>query len=1377
MDEKTHWVYEFGPFRLDPGQRVLSRAGEMVNLAPKVFETLSLLVQNHGIIMEKEKLIQALWPESFVEDGNLTQNIFLLRKLLGDDRNGNSFIQNIPRRGYRFVAAVTEMEAELASTGPPESDYWSHHSPFRSLQIFEPEDAWLFFGRDAEIEDLMERLGRAPVLVMVGNSGSGKSSLIRAGLIPALRAGRFCDQGSPIHSWRVVIFRPSAAPFDYLAEVLPNQLAPELTPKEQSEFIAENRLKFPQGGDALRNAITALAQTQATTDKPGAVHVLLVADQFEEIFTLTNNQHTRDRYLELLLAAARLGSAVSIHLLLALRADFYAYCLDHAGLSRCLETGLYNVPRMTGEQLRESIEKRLQLASARAEPGLIDALLEDVGGEPGNLALLEHTLGQLWEQRSTSNRTLSNRTYAEIGRLRGALGKHADEVYGSLGNEQQKRLAQRIFLELVHLGEGSQDTRRRVPKSVLSSLGAPNSVEPLLARLASSRLVSTGREGDETYVEVSHEALIREWPALREWIQQNREELGLERRLLQAAEEWQMLKHDPGALLQGARLAQGEEWLTRHADAVPLLRQFLQASVQSHVATQERELAQQKELRSQAEARAEAEKKLREEQAAGARQAQRSAWRLRWLSYALAILLLVALVAAWVAYRQQRIERSHALAAQAAELTARDHGSALALALQSWRTAKTEETRLAVTKAFPELLATLNHEGAVKRVLFSPNGQQILSASADRTARLWDASDGRLLATLRGHTDEVEYAAFSPDGRQIVTASHDHTARLWSAEGQLLTVLAGHTEIIEQPAYSPDGKLIVTPSWDRTVRLWSSVDGRLLAVLQGHTDAVLAASFSPDGLHIVTASKDHTSRVWSSTDGHLEATLIGHTEWVYDAQFFPDGERIITTSWDRTARIWSRDGRPLVILQHDGPVDHTQFSPDGQRVVTVSEDHTARIWSSSDGRLLFTLHHDGPIHHAEFSRDGRRILTASNDHTARIWSSADGRLLAMLEGHTDVVHDAAFSSDGRRVATASGDHTVRTWNTASGLLVADLQGHTSYLKHAEFSPDGTHIVTLSQDQTARIWNSKDGRLVATLQGGNEGFQQARFSPDSQQVLTAGHDNNARVWKAADGRLLVTLSGHTNKVEQALFSPDGQRIVTASSDCTAKVWNAATGHLLATLQGHAKTIWHAVFSPDGQRIVTASDDHTARVWDSVDGRLLAVLQGHTGPVWRAAFSPDGRQIVTASFDHTARLWNSADGRLISTLSGHSDLVDAAKFSPDGQQVLTASWDSTARLWNSADGHLLAILRGHTARLIDAAYSPDGSRIATASDDHTARLWSRADYGLLAILRGHGEEVWQASFSPDGQFIVTASLDQTGRIWRVLTLDDLDALLTR
>ncbi|HET6841065.1 MAG TPA: winged helix-turn-helix domain-containing protein [Candidatus Angelobacter sp.] len=1313
MDAKAK-IYSFGEFQLVLEERTLLRGGEPVALQPKCFDTLAYLVENSGRVLEKDELIQTLWPDSFVEEGNLAQNIFVLRKVLGDDRNGHSFIKTIPRRGYKFVAPVAL--AEPANGNVPAA-YWGQHSPFRSLRAFEAEDAWLFFGREAEIGELLDRLGRSPVLVVAGNSGCGKSSLLRAGLVSALNEG-----GGEEAAWRIAVFRPSANPFDYLAEVLPGLLAPELSAKEQAELIADCRSRFPSDENALRDAISALAG--ANRVEAGPTRVLLVADQFEEIFTLTSSKETRDRYIDLLLAAARPHGPVPVHLVLALRADFYANCLEHAGLSRCLETNLYNVPRMGREQLREAIEKRLELAAAQAEPGLIDALLEDAGEEPGNLALLEHALGQLWSKCGGFSRTLTNSAYAEIGRLRGALGRHADEVYHGLRDEREKRLAQRIFLELVTVGEnaGVQDTRRTMRKKDLLALsGAPEDTEQLLAALASSRLISTSGEGEDAFAEVSHEALIREWPLLREWIAQNREELRLERRLLQAAEEWQALHRDSGALLQGARLAQAEEWLARHSEMSTVLREFLEASIAARVQAEGQRLRKQK---------------------AAATRAKRISW-------ALAVLLLAGLSIAWFAHR---VERSRSLAAESGATQAHDHAAALALAIRAWRTAKTDEARVAVTTAFPQLLTTLKHDGVVVVSVFSPDGSRILTASSDHTARIWNCANGNLLATL-DHADSVTFAAFSPAGDRIVTASSDHTARIWSVtDGHLLAVLRGHLNAIGRAVFSPNG--------------------RLLATLQGHSLGVYLAQFSPDGQLIVTASYDGTARVWNVTNGR-SVNVLQHDGFVQYAEFSPDGKRIATASWDHTARLWSSmDGRLLFVLHNDGPVTRAVFSPRGQRVVTIGYDKTARVWNVADGRLLFMLEHEDRVEHAEFSRDGEYLVTAGYDQKARVWRSADGLLVATLSGHTHAVNHAAFSPSGDRIVTGSVDNTARLWSLNTAALVADLRGHRQSIADAEFSRDGQRIVTASMDHTSKVWRAVDGGLLFTLQGHTGVVRQASFSRDGQRIVTASDDHTVKVWRAVDGGLLFTLQGHTGLVRQASFSPDGQRIVTASDDHTAKVWRAVDGGLLFTLQGHTERIYQALFSPDGQLIVTASMDHTAKVWNTGDGRLLFTLPGS---VYQAAFSPDGQRIVTTGgIDHRASMWIVADGRLLATIGDGQ--VTTAAFSQDGEYVITGGRDGTAQIWSGANFSLVATLRGHWYPLATAQFSPDGQSVLTASFDETARVWKAGDGHLQTILQTHGM-IAAATFSPDGQCIITGGTDETAHIWRIFTLHDMGNILSR
>jgi WD40 repeat protein/serine/threonine protein kinase len=461
------------------------------------------------------------------------------------------------------------------------------------------------------------------------------------------------------------------------------------------------------------------------------------------------------------------------------------------------------------------------------------------------------------------------------------------------------------------------------------------------------------------------------------------------------------------------------------------------------------------------------------------------------------------------------------------------------------------------------------HLAIVSTVAFSPDGQRILTGSADQTAKVWEAASGKELFTLMGHSAGITSAAFSRDGQRIVTGSEDNTAKVWdAANGRYLLTLTGHSYPISSVAFSPDGKRIVTGSDDQTAKVWEAASGRDLLTLSGHSDRVLSIAFSEDGARIVTGSDDQTARVWEAASGKCLFTLKGHSDRIMSAVFSPDGQQIVTGSWDHTAKVWDAAGdRELVALKgHSGPIRSVAFSPDGQRIVTGSWDRTAKVWEAASGKELLPFKGGmSAIRSVAFSSDGKRIATGSDDGTAKVWEAASGRDLFTLSGHSDRVLSIAFSPDGQRIVTGSWDQTAKVWEAASGKCLFTFLGHT-----------------------APIWS-------------------VAFSPDSQRIVTGCADSTAKVWEAASGKELSSLNGHRGDVSSVAFSPDGQRIVTGSRDRTAKVWEAASGRELLTLKGHTDSISSVAFSPDGQRIVTGSYDQTARVWETAGAEQVAAWQ--------------------------------------------------------------------------------------------------------------------------------------------------------------------------
>ncbi|MBI3242691.1 MAG: protein kinase [Chloroflexi bacterium] len=1204
-------------------------------------------------------------------------------------------------------------------------------NPYKGLRAFNEADSEDFFGRESLIQQLLARLGEggdlSRFLAVVGPSGSGKSSVVKAGLLPILRRGGL--PGS--ENWFIVDFMPGPHPFEELEAAL---LRVAVNPPPS--LLAQLR----DGNRGLLRAVNRILPADES------VELVLVLDQFEEVFTLITDEKERALLLTNLVTAV-LDERSRMRLVITLRADFTDRPLRYVDFGELVQRRSEFVMALTPDELERAILGPAKRVGLRLEAGLTSAMIREVGDQPGALPLLQYALTELFEKRE--GRALTKKAYADLGGVTGALGKRTEAVYAGL-NEAEQSIARQLFLRLVTVGEGVEDTRRRVLKAELEQLQSSNFKLPIgnvLDSFGAHRLLSFDRDPITRgpTVEVAHEALLREWPRLREWLNESRADVRLQRQLAAAATEWQAANRDSSFLLTGAKLEQFEGWAANTSIALTHdERAFLDASIAE---------------RGQREA-VEGERQRRELEAARklAETERRAAQRLRQRAVFLTVALIVAgvLAVAAVVFGQQatqnaqraeqqaRLASSREWAAAAVSNVGVDPDRSILLALQAvsvtysvdktWTGEAEEALHRAVSAAQPHL-ALRGHSSGVSDVAFSPDGTRLATASLDGTAKIWDATTGQELFTLPqgghagasgGHGDhggeaagapggELYSVAFNPAerGTRLATAGQDGTVTVWdisTAPGEALLTLgeAAQAPPISAIAFSPDGTRLAAASTDGTVRVWDLATERVLLTLSiqlaqppDYTIVPHDVAFSPDGTRLATVGPDNTARVWDAVTGEELLTLAGHNSVILDLAFSPDGQRLATASFDATAKVWDAGtgDEVLTLSGHTARLEGVVFSPDGMRLATVSEDGTAKVWDASVGQELFTLAgHASAVKAVAFSPDGARIATASTDETARVWEAAPSRELFTLVGHTNEVYGVAFNPDGTRLATSSADRTAKVWDAASGQLLFTL--YADLVEGIAFNRDGTRIATGGWDGTAKIWDATSGQLLLTLSGHSAAVGQVEFSPDGTRLATTSADKTARLWDVTTGQELLTLSGHAGGLHCLAFSPDGTRLLTGGDDDVAIVWDLTTGQELFRLPIQTSFLTDAAYSPDGTRLLTADTGETAKVWDAATGQLLMELSGHAGGVWGVAFNPDGTRLATTSADKTAKVWDAVSGQELLTLYGHAGTVYLPAFSPDGMRLVTTSADRTARVYVLPIEDLIALAQSRVTRSLTA-----------------------------------------------------------------------------
>jgi WD40 repeat protein len=1101
--------------------------------------------------------------------------------------------------------------------------------PFKGLASFEPIDADYFFGRERLVAELVARLVGSGFLGIVGPSGSGKSSVLRAGLLPALAEGVLPGSAG----WRRWLLRPGERPMEALGTVL----------------VSGAR-------DPLGEALDAL---------PADTRLLLAVDQLEEVFTACRSEAERAAFVDTLSRAAADpdGRAVVV---VAVRADFYGRFAAYPELAERLGGNHVLVGPMQASELRRAVELPAARVALRVEPELSDALVHDVEGEPGALPLLSTALLELWQKRQDDALTLA--AYRESGGVHGAVARLAEGSYARIP-EARKPLVRAVMLRLVGEDEGDVPVRRRASLGELDLERSEDTAE-VVATLADSRLVTVS----EGSIEVAHEALLREWPRLREWIEEDTEGRRLRGHMTRAAAEWDAAGRDSGELYRGARLAAALDWSTDHAlELNELERAFVTAS---------RDAAEE-----------------------DTRQTRRTNQRLRALLAGVAILLLAAVAGGGLAL-VQRGDARDAETAQVAErlgaqaLVDEDLDRSLLLARQAVAIADTPQTRGSLLSALlrsPRAIGIMHgpDDAEPAGIALSPDGRTIVVSDFFNKLLFFDARTYRSIGEPLRLAEWVDGLAYSPDGETIAFGGSYYLNLIDARTRKTLeqAPLNGHAE---RMAFTQDGsKLVVLTIEPVTI----SIRDATTLDAAGPTiepDGVGPSSISssaeppdfaltPDDRYVVTASDQGELAWWDLRSGRKTRTLqIGRG--YHALALAPDGRSVAVGIEGGIQLVDARTGETeTATADLAGRPAFLLFSPDGRTVVSANEDGTLTLWDARSATSRETLRGHSSSR-AVFSRDGKTLYTVSEDGTAIAWDLTEGRRLRRpftftkpsFEEISDD-HPGRLSPDGRLIAVGLKDRGIAIWDartlTPSGARLRRTGGE---VKALAFSPDGTTLAAASSSGATTVWNVSSRSLRYEPLFAGLGASVA-FSPDGKTLATSGSGGGVTFWDVRTGERSGRIGGFSPSSDVA-FSADGERVAFAEAGSgfpRAQVWDVAKRSRIAEVSGGDEGDALAVaLTPDGRVVAVSGFGRAVRLWDVRTGKLLHALDA--GGAGALEFSRDGR-ILAVSGD-AASLWDVATGIQIGPTLTAGSRTAMMDLSSDGRRLLMTSADGHGAVWD-------------------------------------------------------------------------------------------------
>ncbi|MEZ0109500.1 WD40 repeat protein [Catenulispora sp. EB89] len=1173
------------------------------------------------------------------------------------------------------------LAADLASRGgqSPQEDADYKTCPYLGLAAYGPADADRFFGREVLTEQLVEAVRKQRFVGVFGASGCGKSSLLHAGL--RAWAARPVPEG-PL--WQCVDFTPGPHPLQ--------QCAAQFACLSGISAIGLFR-DLKTSPEALHLSVLQILAASGPNSQ-----LLIVVDQFEELFTLCSEEEEREAFIAALADVARAGESRA-RVVIGVRADFYAHCARYPALVELLQGAQFLVGPMTGEELRTAVSRPAAEAGCAVEAALQARVVADAARQPAALPLVSHAMREAWRRRRGNTLTLAG--YEACGGIADALARTAETAFSGLPQRQQQ-VARRLLLRMVRLGTNAEDTKQRLDRRELD----PDTAEVLTA-LVGARLLTV----DTDSVQIAHEALLSAWPRLRSWIEEDRAGLLVRQRLTDAAAAWTDAGHDPGLLLRSGRLAVAAEWASGHRDDVlgtPALDRYLAAS---------------------------------------RRQASRAARARTLVIAALAVLSVLTATTAAVALQQRttaRAAQDHVVADELAvdgpELLGQDSSMAARAELASYRMYHDADigADLLSTEHAPLARVFAVSSPTVYALAYNPNGSVLATSGGDDSdgsapgpsgrggqIRLWDATSFAQLAPPLASGRQIFDLAFSPDGKLLAGSGTEAGVQLWDVSDPRrpaaydISATGLGTSRAASVSFSPDGRLLATANNDDTVGIWDISNPshpRAVQRLSNGGQGVASVTFVHGGI-LAASGRDGTVRLWDvNTAGFSPLTKFrvdSDDSVAMQVTFSPDGAVMAAAGDDHAVQLWSladrADPTPLgpPLTGHNGAVMAMTFSPDGRVLATAGADHTVRLWNTANPGAAIQLGqpltgHTGAVDALAFRPGGHELASAGTDATARIWTLPG----TVLVGHSAPVTALAFRPDGQVLASGGKDETVRLWDLADpwhpkalGDPLADRGGTVTNLV---FRADGKVLAGGSQDGTIQLWDVSDFSHPLAIDMLRTGFVGAvtclAFSPDGRILAASSEDGTVRLWNVSDPAdplaIASPLYRSTSSVHALAFTPDGRDLTSATDADTVRRWRMSDPAnpvplVSSRLAGAPDGILDLAFSPDGNTLAAAAQNAGIDLWDLTawSSRKQAPQEpapaSGTGSVSTVAFSPDSRTLASGATDGTLRLWDTADPASTAprgaAIAGHDGPVDAVAFSPEDRRVVaTAGDDETVQI---------------------------------------------------------------------------------------------------